>query len=85
MDNPLSVQLIVLVVQEKDPGVAVATYCVISAPPVFEGAAHVRVTFVLPGVAVRPVGRCGTLRTVAVAASEKDELPATLLAETLTL
>jgi hypothetical protein len=66
------------------PGVAVAMYCVITAPPLLAGAVQLNVTEPSPGAPVRPAGAPGTVRGVTAAdAEDAGPLPAALVATTL--
>jgi hypothetical protein len=73
-----------VVVQMDPPGVAVAVYPVMTAPPLENGAVHDTTTLALPGVAITPVGALGA--PTGVTAFEETEaalLPAALVATTV--
>src|SRR4029079_16799009 len=69
--------------QVAPPGLAVAAYPVIALPPLEAGAAHDRLTWVLPAVAVFSVGAPGTVRGVADSTLDAGPVQTALVAVTL--
>jgi len=70
-----------VVVAVCPPGEAVTVYPVMAEPPLLAGAVHDTDAWVLPGVALTPVGAPGTVDGVtALEADEAAEVPPTLVA-----
>ena len=81
--RPVTVQLVVAVVQVRPPGEDVTVYEVIAEPPVV-GAVHDTVTCVLPNTPDTPVGASGTVEgTTAEDALDAEPVPAALVAVTV--
>jgi hypothetical protein len=81
--RPLTVQLVVDVVQVKPPGEEVTVYREIAVPPVVEGAVQETWELRLPTRATDALGAPGTVAGVAGAeGAEAGPVPAGLLATT---
>jgi len=83
--SPVIVHPRVAVAQLAPPGDAVAVYPVIGLPPVDDGAVHVRATWPLPAVGVRPAGAPGAVAGVADTGDDAGPVPAAFVAVTVKL
>ena len=82
--RPVTVQLVVAVVQVSDPGEDVTVYPVIALPPLLEGAVQETATWVDPNTPDTPVGAPGTVAgTTADDAEDAAPAPALFVAATV--
>ena len=83
--RPVTVQLVVAVVQVNPPGEEVTVYPVMAVPPLFDGAVHETTDWVLAApVADAPVGTCETPSgMIAEEAEDAEPAPDTFVAVTL--
>jgi len=83
--RPVTVQVVVAVVQVNEPGVEVTVYELIAAPPVETGAAHDTTDDAFPApVALTAVGAPGTVDgTTAAEADEAEPVPEAFVAVTV--
>jgi len=81
--RPVTVQLVVDVVQVRPPGDEVTVYPVIAEPPLLDGADHETVTCEVPNTPDTPVGASGTVAgTTTLDALEAEPVPAVFVAVT---
>ena len=82
--KPVTVQLVVAVVHENEPGDEVTVYPVIALPPFEAGADHETVTEESPKTPDTPVGTPGTVAgTTAPEAVDVELVPALFVAVTV--
>ena len=82
--RPVTVQLVVEVVHENEPGDDVTVYPVIAEPPVLDGADHETTTDESPKTPDTPVGTPGTVAgTTDADAEDAEPVPALFVAVTV--
>jgi len=82
--RPVTVQLVVAVVHENEPGDDVTVYPVIAEPPVLDGVDHETTTDESPNTPMTPVGTPGTVAgTTDDDAVDAEPVPALFVAVTV--